>query len=410
MANKPLVKKLRAYETRSQSPGVLVPLLCLLLCGLLITPVASSSMNYDDEARILLSEGILSYLISGDETVSLSDLRGAASLYPAYPRRITDSAGKEFTFYRPVERVVAMHVNAAEVAVLLGVSEKIVGVSDTVRTNTLQFPELSELPSVGKWTEPDIEAILATNPDIVLTYVNWPEPDKLELHLPERIAVVRMDFYRAEVFREEMEMVGRIFDEQENLDEYLEWYDTNLALVEGRVSTIPYGERVLVYGESGSGQAFGRRAFGEKTGLHDLITAAGGVNVAAGHITGYADVENEWIIQQNPDIILIWSGKGGYKLGDRDEIVSLHDDIMGMPGFERIKAVRDGRVFIITSGFAYGPSSPVALVQVASWLYPDLFEDIDPAAIHAEFLERFTHTGEEVREMGTFYYPDVRAE
>jgi iron complex transport system substrate-binding protein len=385
-----------------------VAAIIVLSVSLIVSP-ASASTNADD-ARSLLSEGIISYLSGGEGVATISDLRAAATLYPAYPRRITDTAGTAFIFYRPVERIIAMHPHAADAAIVLGVDRKIVGVTDTIRSKTLRFPELSKVTGIGRWTEPDVEAILALNPDLILTYVDYPEPEKLEDHLSGRIPVVRMDFYRAEVFREEMEMVGRIFDEQENLDEYLEWYDTNLALVEGRVSTIPYGERVLVYGESGSGQAFGRRAFGEKTGLHDLITAAGGVNVAAGHITGYADVENEWIIQQNPDIILIWSGKGGYKLGDRDEIVSLHDDIMGMPGFERIKAVRDGRVFIITSGFAYGPSSPVALVQVASWLYPDLFEDIDPAAIHAEFLERFTHTGEEVREMGTFYYPDVRAE
>ncbi|KUG15601.1 periplasmic binding protein [hydrocarbon metagenome] len=339
---------------------------------------------------------------------SLSDLHDAAVHYPRYPRRITDTAGTGFTFYRPIERVVVMHANAAESIVALGGDDRIVGVGATINTNTLQFPELSRLPGVGRWTEPDIEAILALNPDLILTYVSWPEPEKLERHLPSRIPVVRMEYYKAEVFRDEMVTTGRIFDEEENLDEYLAWYDANLDLVEGRVSTIPYEERVRVYAESGSGQSFGRRAYSEGTGLHDLLIAAGGVNVAEGHVTGYADVENEWVMHQNPDVILIWSGKAGYKLDERAEIVDLYKEIVSTPGFDRIQAVRDNRVYIVTSGYAFGTGSPAALVRVASWLYPDLFTDVDPDEIHAEYLERFTRTGREIRESGTFYFPDGR--
>jgi iron complex transport system substrate-binding protein len=381
----------------------------ILISILLISPSAAGDYdteNYHQEARQLLATGILDHLQGGGPGIVM--LRDAAALYPEYPRRITDTAGTEFTFYRPVERVVVMHANAAESIIAIGGDDRIVGIGATIKTNTLQFPELSQLPSVGKWTEPDIEAILALNPDLILTYVTWPEPEKLERHLPSRIPVIRMEYYKAEVFRKEMATTGRIFNEQENTDEYLQWYDANLALVKDRISTIPYGERVRIYAESGSGQSFGRRAYSEGTGLHDLLVVAGGVNVASGHVTGYADVENEWVMHQNPDVILIWSGKAGYKLGERDEIITLYQEIIGTPGFERIEAVKNERVYIVTSGFAFGTGSPVALVQVAKWLYPDLFEDIDPATIHADYLERFTSTGEEIRELGTFYYPDGR--
>jgi len=385
-----------------------IPLFCLVFLALLIAPAAPAGMSSDDDARILLSEGILSYISGGVGAPSLSDLHDAAVHYPRYPRQITDTAGTGFTFYRPIERVVVMHANAAESIVALGGDGRIVGVGATINTNTLQFPELSRLPGVGRWTEPDIEAILALNPDLILTYVSWPEPEKLERHLPSRIPVVRMEYYKAEVFRDEMVTTGRIFDEEENLDEYLAWYDANLDLVEGRVSTIPHEERVRVYAESGSGQSFGRRAYSAGTGLHDLLIAAGGVNVAEGHVTGYADVENEWVMHQNPDVILIWSGKAGYKLDERAEIVDLYKEIVSTPGFDRIQAVRDNRVYIVTSGYAFGTGSPAALVRVASWLYPDLFTDLDPDEIHAEYLERFTRTGREIRESGTFYFPDGR--
>jgi iron complex transport system substrate-binding protein len=113
-------------------------------------------------------------------------------------------------------------------------------------------------------------------------------------------------------------------------------------------------------------------------------------------------------MHQNPAVILIWSGKAGYKLGERNDIIQLYEEIMGTPGFGSIEAVKNDRVHIITSGFAFGTGSPAALVQVAKWIYPDRFEEINTEEIHAEYLERFTRTGAEIREQGTFFYPDER--
>ncbi|HIJ06444.1 ABC transporter substrate-binding protein, partial [Methanocalculus sp.] len=196
-----------------------------LAIGIIICPVQGSDNpdDYSAEARLILATGILDHLQGGGPGLVM--LRDAATLYPEYPRRITDTAGTEFTFYRPVERVVVMHANAAESIIAIGGDDRIVGVGSTINTNTLQFPELSQLPSVGKWTEPDIEAILALNPDLILTYVTWPEPEKLERHLPSRIPVIRMEYYKAEVFREEMVKTGRIFNEEDNCADYLAWYD-----------------------------------------------------------------------------------------------------------------------------------------------------------------------------------------
>lgn len=382
---------------------------CLLLISVVATSYASALEENNSEAHDLLAKGILARLHDGTRSnVTLNDLSEAASLYPEYPRSIKDSTGKTFVFYHPVQRVVILNNNAADAMTVIGAEKLIVGVGDTMKENALQFPELSTLPSVGKWTEPDIEAIYAPNPDLILSYVTWPDPQKLETHLPNSLPVVRMDFYKEDVYREEMVSIGHLFNEEENMSKYLAWYDKNLNLVSERIADIPEDERVRFYAEAGSGKSFGRRAYGEGTGLDDLATAAGGVNVASGYITEYADVENEWVIKQNPDVIFIWSSKGGYTTTGRDEIVALHNNFTSMPGFDTISAVKDNRVYVLSSSFAYGSSSPVALVQVASWLYPDRFSDINTTALHHEYLANFTHTTEDIWNSGTFYYPDGR--
>jgi iron complex transport system substrate-binding protein len=384
-------------------------ILCLLLVPLMMVAHASANDGNDSEERSLMAQGILSYLRGGSQGApGLGELRQAASLYPEYPRSINDSAGNSFVFYQPVQRVVVLNNNAADAMTAIGADGVIVGIAESMTENTNQFPVTSTLPSVGKWMEPDIEAILALNPDLVITYVKWPESAKLESHLPGRIPVVRMEFYKVQSYREEMETAGRLFNREENASKYLEWYDHYIILVNERVQDIPQEERVQVYAEAGQGQSFGRRVYSEGTGLDDLLVAAGGVNMASGYVTGYADVENEWVFYKKPEVVLIWSGKGGYKTDERDQVVAIYDGFTGIRGFGTLPAVSNMRVYVISSSFAYGSSFPASLVQVAAWLYPDRFEDIDPMALHREYLENYTQTSEEVWDAGTFYYPDGR--
>jgi ABC-type Fe3+-hydroxamate transport system substrate-binding protein len=62
----------------------------------------------------------------------------------------------------------------------LGAKDRVVGIVEPITTYNRLLPELSKLPNVGiGWWEPDIEAILELNPDIVCT-LGWPTPENLE--------------------------------------------------------------------------------------------------------------------------------------------------------------------------------------------------------------------------------------
>ncbi|MCQ1539074.1 ABC transporter substrate-binding protein [Methanocalculus taiwanensis] len=374
----------------------------LTLILLLIAPVSSLGAASDDSHQ-LLAEGILATLKGDGPGIDL--LRDAAALYPSYPRSITDSAGVEIVLYRPPDRIIAMNSNAADVLSVIGLGTQVIGVGDTVVKTPLQFPDLALRTNIGKYNEPDIETILALRPDLLISYVLWPDAEKLDRHLPKRITVIRMDLYKAETFRDEFSRLSYITGDSEKAAAYLEWYDKIHTLVQERVMTIPEEERTRVFVDYGAGKSTGRRTMSEGTGLHDIIVTAGGINIAGDRVTGYADVENEWVIAQKPDVILIWSPKGGYVLGEEEYFHEAWDDVIKMPGFNRIPAIRDERIYVISSAYGFGTSSPASLVKVASWLYPDLFADIDPDAIHSEYLDRFTHTGKEIKEEGTFYYP-----
>jgi iron complex transport system substrate-binding protein len=77
------------------------------------------------------------------------------------------------------------------------------------------------------------------------------------------------------------------------------------------------------------------------------------------------------------------------------------------PGWEHIKAVEDGKVYIETSDIDCGPQLFIVIAYMAKWFYPDIFEDLDPEAIHREYLTRFQRIDYDLDEHGIFVYPPI---
>ncbi len=44
---------------------------------------------------------------------------------------------------------------------------------------------------------------------------------------------------------------------------------------------------------------------------------------------------------------------------------------------------------------------------MAKWLYPDLFEDLDPEAFHQEYLTEYQRLDYDLSEHGVFVYPPL---
>ncbi|MGB4086157.1 MAG: hypothetical protein WBK06_01140, partial [Methanothrix sp.] len=47
----------------------------------------------------------------------------------------------------------------------------------------------------------------------------------------------------------------------------------------------------------------------------------------------------------------------------------------------------------------------IGTAYLAKLFYPDLFQDIDPSAIHQEYVDRFCRIDFDVKEQGAFLYP-----
>lgn len=136
---------------------------------------------------------------------------------------------------------------------------------------------------------------------------------------------------------------------------------------------------------------------------------AGGINIA-GDLSGeHIKVDPEWVLGQNTSLIL-WDGYDiigcGYGVDDPSEVAAFRDDIINHPIYKLTEAAQEGDVYVI-SGFVEMGCHPLVVSYMAKLFYPDLFEDLDPQAIHQEFLTRFQGLDYDLDKHGVFVYPEV---
>ncbi len=80
----------------------------------------------------------------------------------------------------------------------------------------------------------------------------------------------------------------------------------------------------------------------------------------------------------------------------------VYDNLMSMPALQQVKAVEENRVYVTRFLWA---AHPIMALYMAKWFYPDIFGDLDPQAVHQEYIDTFQGVNFDVSEHGVFMYP-----
>jgi len=323
----------------------------------------------------------------------------------------SDESDRIVTVQTPIKRVVTLAPYPAEVIRMLGKNDIIVGVTDSITDDEIYFPELSKLPSVGtSQSNVDVEAVFGLNPDLVILFSDT-HVTELAKQLPG-IPVADLDLYRPVRFAEEVKILGYMTGEREEAANYIDdFYEYYIDLITKRTKGLSDEERpnVCVEWESEENEY---KVFFSESGVQEMLDITGGRNIFAdlpGN-SGYVDPES--IVTKNPDYYIRYASEPamGYGCDDTSKIKVLWEDIeiMNRPGWDYITAVIDKKVYVIDMGLNYGPDYPIALIYWAKWFHPELFEDLDPKAIHQEYVTKFHGLDFDVSKHGIFvYHPDL---
>jgi len=123
----------------------------------------------------------------------------------------------------------------------------------------------------------------------------------------------------------------------------------------------------------------------------------------------YPEVDSEWLIMADPEVMFQWSAPGGYNVDDNSEMEAEWLQIISRPELANVTAIKEQKVYMFAPEITSRPCWFVSLAYLAKWLHPDLFTDLDPQAIHQEYLTRFLRLDYDLSEHGVFVYPTEEA-
>ena len=310
---------------------------------------------------------------------------------------IKDATGRSLEVRLPVKKLVVLTSDALEMVRALGAKDCVVGITDGIPKEPLFWPELKDKPVVGGWSEANYELIAELNPDLVICYGRWPGPDLEKKLEPFGVKVVRLDFYKIPFLSKEIGTLGRILQKEEKAQQLAGWYREKLRLIKKRTKNI--GKSPNVYIESYTKY----HSVGPGSGAHEMCVLAGGHNIAAGSSVPYPRVTPEWVLAKKPDIIVKATSRSNcYSITDHGPLRNIRKKIMARPTWDNIRAVQDGKVYVMASDIWTGPRAIVGISYMAKWFHPDLYKDFDPEALHREYLERF----QGVKYQGVYVYPN----
>ena len=320
---------------------------------------------------------------------------------------IIDGADRIVTVNKPVERVVLLRPYAVEVIRILGAKDKIVGVSSSVKDDEIYFQELSKLPVVGSARDPDLEAILALNPDLVITLAYPSYVAKIDGKLPG-IPIVCLTLYKPEILVENLEKLGYVFGRKDAANEFIDWYEGCINTIKERTEGISEEDRPRVYLEATYSLGEKYKTGGSKTGWNQKIEIAGGNNIFGDISAGIIKVDPEEVIERNPEIIVkrVITKECGYAIDDITGFSDMRKEVMTRPELAHVNAIVNECVYIIHIDIFGGFNHLPGTAYLAKWFHPDLFSDLDPQAIHQEYLTRFQGLDYDLDKHGVFVYPE----
>lgn len=257
------------------------------------------------------------------------------------------------------DRIVSMAPDLTEILFALGFDEEIVGV-----TQYSDYPAAAkEKPKVGSFWQPNIEAVVAAKPSLVIM-LRFPQQKNLAERLKRigyRTLTVNLETVN-DLFKATAE-IGTATGRQQQADKLISSIREKLkalsSLVGGQARV-----RVLWVVQREPLRVAGRDTF-----VNELIELAGGENAIGPTVHKYPPIGAEQVLISRPDVII------EPDMGQEDLAAQRDAAMRYWNKFKNVPAVINGRVYIIPGGAVsrLGPRLYEGTETIARCLRPQLF-------------------------------------
>lgn len=194
-------------------------------------------------------------------------------------------------------RVISLVPAVTEMLFAIGAGSQVAAVSSYDQDP----PEVKALPRVGALLDPDVERILSLRPDLVITYGSQTD---LQVQLA-RAGIPFFDYRHAGLatITATMRALGARTQHAREAEAAALGIESRLAAIRAANAGRPRPRTLLVFGRE-RGTLRNVYASGGRGFLHDMLEAAGGVNVFADVDRESVQASTELILARAPDVIL----------------------------------------------------------------------------------------------------------
>jgi ABC-type Fe3+-hydroxamate transport system substrate-binding protein len=258
---------------------------------------------------------------------------------------VVDDAGDTVAVRVPAHRIASLIPAATELLFAIRAGDRVVG-----RTAWCDYPaEAERVDNLGDGINPNLEAILARRPDLVLLYNSSQHAAAAQRLRDLGVPALRISTDALSDVDRLAKLFGRLTGHEREADSVSAVFDTALA---SATRPLP-GRRpkVLLLVWEQPPMTIGRGSF-----LNDLVERAGGENLFADVAATSGNVSIEAVAVRDPDLILT-TAAGPAAFATR-------------PEWQAVRAVRERRFLHVTGSEFNRPSprSPSAIRQLESRL------------------------------------------
>jgi iron complex transport system substrate-binding protein len=265
---------------------------------------------------------------------------------------VFDDLGRLVAINGTPQRIVSIAPSTTEILFALGLGDKVVGVTDWCDYP----PEALEKEKVGGYDTPDIEKLVALNPDLILVAYGTPI-DVIDTLEGMGLTVFGIKSTDLDDVLNDIRTAGEITDKEVEADTLTSEMEIRIQAVTDETSELEERPRVfyIVWHDP-------LWTAGSETFIHELIEKAGGVNICQ-NITGYMTISIEEVVACNPEVII--TSEWSFEWAQNETLL------------QGTNASQEGRIYQGDDDLVQrpGPRLVDGLEWFAYFIHPEIFEE-----------------------------------
>ena len=261
------------------------------------------------------------------------------------------------------QRIVSLAPSLTETLFALGVGDRVVGVT----RYCAHPPAVRELPVVGGHLDPNFEAIVSLEPDLVVLIPSG----EANAHRLEGLGVpvLQVDQHDVHSLLESISVLAAVCEVEQAGERLRSDIEQRLVAVSAVVEGASRPRTVVVVGHDiGGGVVRSVWAAGPDTFYSGVLEIAGGTNAVENGLVRYPEFSREGLAALDPDVVL------DVVAGVEDRGPEIEEITSGWRRLTELRAVREDRVRVLEGDLMVvpGPRLPEMVREVAMALHPGL--------------------------------------